>query len=173
MYGVYRDKDMVGDDQNGNPFSGFNKEETYGFTLGGPIIKDRLFFFANYEKFKRGAPGPDLLNSPYGRGLITDADIAAVQTAAQAMGFDAGSLSGAEQLDTDIEEYAVKLDWNINDNHRASLRYSKLTQDVAKLPPTSWSSSISLSTHWFNQNKTLRVQLHNFSVTGLRTSPPS
>ena len=153
LYGVYRDKDMVGDDRNGNPFNGFNEEETYGFTFGGPIVKDRLFFFANYEKFKRSAPGPDLANTPYGAGRITDADIAAIQSAAQVWGFDAGSLDGVDSLNTDIEEYAVKLDWNINDNHRASLRYSKMEQDVAKLPPSSWSSAISLNTHWFNQYK--------------------
>jgi len=41
-------------------------------------------------------------------------------------------------LATDIEEYAVKMDWNINEAHRANIRYSKLTQDVAKLPPSSW-----------------------------------
>ena len=154
VYGVYRDHNMVGDDPNGRPFTGFNKEETYGLTFGGPIVKDKLFFFANYEKFKRGAPGPDLLNSPYGRGQITDTDIAEVRAAAQAWGFDPGTLAGAESLGTDIEEYAVKFDWNINDNHRANLRYSKLTQDVAKLPPSSWNSQISLSSHWFNQNKT-------------------
>ena len=154
VYGVYRDSDMVGDDQSGNPFTGFDSEETYGFTLGGPIIKDKLFFFANYEKFKRGAPGPDLINTPYGKGLITDANIAAIQAAASTWGFDAGSLVGAEAADTNIEEYALKLDWNINDNHRASLRYSKMEQDVAKLPPSSWSSAISLSSHWYNQNKT-------------------
>ncbi|MCA0196669.1 MAG: TonB-dependent receptor [Proteobacteria bacterium] len=154
LYGVYRSNDMVGDDQNGNPFTGFNKEETFGATFGGPIVKDKLFFFANYEKFKRGAPGPDLVNTPYGRGQITDANIAAIQAAAKTWGFDAGSLVGAEAADTDIEEYAVKLDWNINDSHRASVRYSKMSQDVAKLPPSSWSSAISLSSHWYNQNKT-------------------
>ena len=153
LYGVYRDADMVGDDRNGNAFNGFNKEETYGFTFGGPLVKDKLFFFANYEKFTRGAPGPDLENTPYGRGQISDADIAAIQAAANTWGFDAGSLEGADTLDTDIEEYAVKLDWNINDNHRASFRYSKMEQDVAKLPPSSWNNAISLSTHWYNQNK--------------------
>ncbi len=153
LYGVYRDKDMVGDDRNGNSFNGFNEEETYGFTLGGPILKDKLFFFANYEKFKRGAPGPDLANTPYGAGRITDTDIAAIRAAATTWGFDAGSLDGVESLNTDIEEYAVKLDWNISDNHRANFRYSKMEQDVAKLPPSSWSSAISLNTHWYNQYK--------------------
>lgn len=153
VYGVYRDKDMVGDDRQGNKFNGFNEEETYGFTLGGPVVKDKLFFFVNYEKFTRSAPGPDLANTPYGKGFITEADIAAIQAAARDWGFDAGSLDGVESLDTDIEEYAVKFDWNINESHRASFRYSKLEQNVAKLPPSSWSSAISLNSHWFNQYK--------------------
>ncbi len=153
VYGVYRSDDMVGDDVDGNDFAGFNKEETFGATFGGPIIKDKLFFFANYEKFTRGAPGPDLLNSPYGRGQITDDDIADIREAAAAWGFDAGQLVGADTADTDIEEYAIKLDWNISDAHRASLRYSKMEQDVAKIPPSSWNSAVSLSTHWYNQNK--------------------
>src|SRR5690606_24382323 len=155
VYGVYRDKDMVGNDQDGNHFTGFNEEVTYGLTFGGPIIKDKLFFFANYERFKRGAPGPDIVNTPYGRGQITDTDIAAIQEAARARwNFESGSLVGAEAADTEIEEKPVKIDWNISDNHRASLRYSKMEQDVAKLPPSSWNSAISLSTHWYNQNKT-------------------
>jgi outer membrane receptor for ferrienterochelin and colicin len=154
VYGVYRDQDMVGKDRNDQYFKGFDKEETYGFTLGGPLLKDKLFFFANYEKFKRGAPGPDLANTPFGRGQITAQNIADVQAAAAAKGFDAGSLSGVESLDTDIEEYALKLDWNISENHRASLRYSKLEQNVAKLPPSNWNNAISLSSHWYNQAKT-------------------
>src|SRR5690606_36507429 len=125
---------MVGDDRNGNDFTGFKDEKTYGATFGGPLIKDTLFFFVNYEKFKRAAPGADVLNSPYGTGDITDADIAEIQSIAQNVwGFNAGSLEGASALGTDIEEYAAKLDWNINENHRASFRYSKLAQDVAMI----------------------------------------
>ncbi|HQZ61197.1 MAG TPA: TonB-dependent receptor [Dokdonella sp.] len=155
VYGVYRNDDMVGDDRNGNDFTGFKDEKTYGATFGGPLIKDTLFFFLNYEKFERKAPGPDILNSPYGRGQITDADISRVQQIARdTWGFDAGSLAGVDSLGTDIEEYAAKIDWNINESHRLSFRYSKMAQDVAKLPPASWNSSVSLNTHWYNQNKT-------------------
>ncbi len=154
VYGVYRNDNMVGDDRNGNDFTGFKDEKTYGATFGGPLIKDTLFFFVNYEKFKRSAPGADVLNSPYGTGDITDADIAQIQSIAQNVwGFNAGSLEGASALGTDIEEYAAKLDWNINENHRASFRYSKLAQDVAKIPNFN-STSVSLNTHWYNQNKT-------------------
>ena len=46
-------------------------------------------------------------------------------------GFDAGDLVGG---DTNLEEYALKLDWNINDDHRASFRYAKSEQSQANLP---------------------------------------
>ena len=154
VYGVYRNDSMIGDDPDGNEFNGFKDEKTYGVTFGGPLIKDTLFFFVNYERFKRAAPGADLINSPLGDGGITAEQIAQVQSVAQnTWGFDAGSLSGAEALGTDIEEYAGKIDWNINDDHRLSFRYSKLSQDVPKIPNFN-DSRVSLSSHWYNQNKT-------------------
>jgi len=148
-----RDGDWVREDLQGEEFNGFDEEETYGFTLGGPIMKDKLFFFANYEQFTRAAPGTSLAGTPYGRGEITDDDIARVQAAAQGYGFDAGGLIPPASSETDIEEYALKLDWNINENHRAALRYSKLEQVVPKLPGIG-NSSIALSSYWYDQNKT-------------------
>src|SRR5690606_32700829 len=68
VYGVYRNDDMVGEDPDGNQFNGFQDEKTYGLTFGGPLIKDTLFFFVNYEKFERSAPGADVINSPLGDG---------------------------------------------------------------------------------------------------------
>ncbi|GHD74866.1 Oar protein [Luteimonas padinae] len=152
-YYTVRDGDWVRDELRGVDFAGFNKEETYGFTLGGPIIKDRLFFFANYEQFKRERPGTSLSGTPYGDGDITDADVQRVIAAANRFGFDPGSLNPPSISETDIEEYAVKLDWNINDNHRAALRYSKTEEVVPKLVGFG-SSSISLSSYWYDQNKT-------------------
>ena len=154
VYYTLRDKDWVADDldeNGGGNFAGFDQEETYGLTFGGPILKDRLFFFANYEKFTRSAPGTSLTGTPYGLGRITDADIARVQAAASAFGFDAGSLD-APANKTDVEEYAVKLDWNISDNHRAAFRYSQMEEVVPKFPGIG-SGNISLSSHWYDQAK--------------------
>lgn len=154
LYYAYRDKDWVRSDLRGVKFNGFNDEETYGGTFSGPLVKDRLFFFANYEKYTRTAPGISLSNTPYGRGQITDADIAAAQQIARDVwGFDTGGLATAADSKTEIEEYAVKLDWNISDDHRASLRYSKLDQSVLRQPGIG-TSSISLSTHWYDHVKT-------------------
>ncbi|MBJ6978781.1 MULTISPECIES: carboxypeptidase regulatory-like domain-containing protein [unclassified Luteimonas] len=152
-YYTVRDGDWVRDELRGIDFNGFDKEETYGFTFGGPIIKDRLFFFANYEQFKRERPGTSLSGTPYGDGDITDGDIQRVIAASNAFGFDPGSFNPPSISETDIEEYAVKLDWNINDNHRAALRYSKTEEVVPKLVGFG-GSSVSLSSYWYDQNKT-------------------
>ena len=157
MYYVYRDNDWVRDNTNGTPFAGFQDEETYGVTFGGPLIKDTLFFFANYEQFTRNAPGPSF--GPTGSGAsnevaITDAQIAEIQDIASSVwGFDAGTLNVPDALKTDVEEYAIKLDWNINEDHRASYRYSKLEQTDPILPGFT-SRSLSLNSHWYNQVKT-------------------
>lgn len=154
VYGSYRDGDWFGDNPDGTPFNGFTKEKTYGMTLGGPVIKDKLFFFANYEKFEQGAPGADLASTAYGKAnaVINDAYIARAQQIAQNYGIDAGSLNS--NGNTDLEEYALKLDWNINDQHRASLRYSKLDQSKLRINGMA-SSSVSLSSYWYQHDKSI------------------
>lgn len=168
VYGTYRDGDWFGDypariagsttDVTGLPFDEYSKESTYGMTLGGPIIKDTLFFFANYEKMKQsdiGPAGQSLGINPLDAGTVDfDAsDLAEVQRIAQDVwGFDAGGLSGSG--DTELEEYALKLDWNINENHRANLRYSKLEQNRIR-PEAPTASVLSLSSNWFNHVKTV------------------
>src|SRR5690606_23612016 len=138
----------------GAPFNGFTSEETWGVTFGGPVVKDRLFFFANYEKFTQAAPGHDLSTTALGgpAPVIDMDDIARAQEIAQGYGFNAGGLGSS--ADTNLEEYALRLDWNINDNHRASLRYSKLVQDKLRIQGMG-SSSVSLSSYWYTHEKSV------------------
>ena len=155
LYGTYRDGDWFGKNPEGKPFAGFDKEETYGVTFGGPIIKDRLFFFANYEKFRQSAPGTDISTTALGKPnpMITASDVARAQSIASSKwGFDAGTLES--NGNTDLEEYALKLDWNISDNHRASLRYSNLVQSKLRVQGMG-SQSVGLSSYWFQQEKTV------------------
>ncbi len=155
VYYTYRDKDWVRDDLRGVEFNGFESEETYGGTFGGPLLKDRLFFFVNYEKYTRDAPGVGLGDTPFGRGQITQADITrAQQIARDQYGIDIGDL-GVPDATTEIEEKAAKIDWNINDYHRAAFRYSELDQNVVRFPGIG-GGSVSLSTHWYNQPKTFK-----------------
>ncbi|MCL7714199.1 TonB-dependent receptor [Stenotrophomonas mori] len=154
VYGAYRNKDdMVRRRLEGDKgdFNGFDDEKTYGLTFGGPIVKDKLFFFANYEKYERSAPGVSVSDSPYGKGSITDADISEVQGIMSGLGYNIGGLN-APANKTEIEEYAVKLDWNINENHRAALRYNKMEQSVMRFPGMG-TGTVSLSSHWYAQPK--------------------
>ncbi len=168
VYGTYRDGDWFGDyparvagstiDVTDQKFDEFDDESTWGVTLGGPIIKDKLFFFANYEKFKQtniGPAGKTLGTNPLAdsNAQFTAAEVAEVQRIAREVwGFEPGDLSGGG--DTELEEYALKLDWNISDAHRASLRYSKLEQNRVR-PEASTASILALSSNWFNHVKTV------------------
>ncbi|KAF1698307.1 Oar protein [Pseudoxanthomonas jiangsuensis] len=167
VYGKYRDGDWFGDyparvagastDITGLPFDEFTKDTTYGMTLGGPVIQDKLFFFANYEKTVQadiGTPGGSQGTNPLDAGAdFNAADVAEVQRIArEEWGFEPGALSGSG--DTELEEYALKLDWNINEDHRASLRYSKLEQNRVR-PEASTSSVLALSSNWYNHAKTV------------------
>ena len=168
VYTTYRDGDWFGDyparvagsttNVTGLPFDEYDEEQTWGMTLGGPLVKDKLFFFANYEKFKQtniGPAGKSQGTNPLAAGGadFDAADLAEVQRIARDVwGFEPGSLSGGG--DTELEEYALKLDWNISDAHRASMRYSKLEQNRVR-PEASTASVLSLSSNWFNHVKTV------------------
>jgi len=156
LYYSMRDKDWVRTRLQGEEFNGFDKEETYGFTFGGPLIKDRLFFFGNYERYVRSAAGASLTGTPYGRGDITDADVAALRAAAQTLGFDPGGLSPPGRDKTEIEEYALKLDWNISEQHRAAIRYNKIEQNVLRFPGIG-PREVSFSGYWHAQPKTYKT----------------
>ncbi len=153
VYGTYRDGDWFGDNPEGQKFNGFTKEETYGMTVGGPIVKDKLFFFANYEKFKQAAPGADLSGTALGKAnpQFTLADVTRAQQIAEGYGIAAGGLES--NGDTEMEEYALKLDWNISDNHRANIRYSKIDQSKLRINGMT-TSSASLSSYWYQHDKT-------------------
>lgn len=152
LYGKYRDGDWFGKDPTGKVFNGFTKETDYGLTFGGPIVKDKLFFFVNYDKFHQGAPGADIAGSPLGNGAISQADLDDAVATAKGYGMDPGTLESTGDLD--LEEYAAKIDWNINDNHRFNFRYSHLEQSKLRINGFN-SSQASLSSYWYQHAKTI------------------
>ena len=156
VYYVYRNDDMSGDrffrrPDRYQPPPVF-KDSTIGFTLGGPIIKDRLFFFVGYEELKSNRNAP--IFGPIGSGLtevgITPAQVSAAQAAATARGFDIGTFSSAGDLT--VKDTLVKVDWNISDSHRASLRYSN-TEEAQPIFPGFSSTTFSLSSRLFTTEK--------------------
>ncbi|MCW8926547.1 MAG: TonB-dependent receptor [Xanthomonadales bacterium] len=104
-----------------------NYEETnYGANLGGPLVKDRLFFFAAYEKSEKPrflARGPAGSGNGEVRDWLSQADYDRVDQIARTLyNYDTGGMPGNGSVET--EKYMVRLDWNISENHNASLIYN-------------------------------------------------
>jgi len=122
------DDSLSGDESDGVSIDiGDFAEDTYGFTFGGPIIQDKLFFFANYEKFETTVPAnAQPLSAIPG---VTQSDIDNVTSILQnEYGFDPGEFAVS---DTDEDEKRLlKVDWYLNDDHRAVATYQYAKTDV-------------------------------------------
>jgi Carboxypeptidase regulatory-like domain len=161
IYYVWRDDGLVGKRYNRSTGAYFDapsfKEDTKGFTLGGPIIKDTLFFFGSYEEFKSSRTSPTF--GPLGSattnvGISQSAIDQAISIARTTWGFDAGVSAVPQGLEVSVKDTLLKLDWNINDNHRANLRYTKTEQLEPNIVGFS-ATGLSLSSWWYNQAKTI------------------
>lgn len=123
----YTDDSLRGDSLEGDDIDQGDFDETrYGASLGGPIIKDRLWFFAAYEKldgantFDRGPAGSGAAREIAG---VSQAQYDEILDIAQNIyNYDPGGLPAS--LDNDDEKFFVKLDLAINDNHRAAVSYN-------------------------------------------------
>ena len=102
------------------------KESMFGFTLGGPIIKNKLFFFANFEKSNKEYP------TQYGLGAegskvpvdLANEILSNISELAQKQGVTYnGAYSDADRYIKSTKA-GVKLNWNINDFNKFSLRWS-------------------------------------------------
>ena len=161
VYYVWRDDNLVGDRYNrttGEYFAAPSfKEDTKGFTLGGPILKDRLFFFASYEEFKSSRSSPDfgpLGSSRTNVGISQSSIDQAIAISRSVYNIDVGSDTVPTGLAVSVKDALLKLDWNISDTHRASLRYTKTEQSEPNIAGFS-ATGLSLSSWWWNQEKTL------------------
>jgi hypothetical protein len=99
------------------------ERQTWGATLGGPIIKNKLFFFLNYEKFESISAGRDPNFAPANEQQILDR-LTAISTAAGKT-IDWGDIvTGKTTNASEDEKITAKVDWQINNDHRLSVRYT-------------------------------------------------
>ena len=113
----YTDDSLIGDKAKGQDFEfGEFDEIRYGLTLGGPIIKDKLFFFAAYEKLEGANTYPN--TSVTLNNVSNDTVNEIAEIARDVYQYDPGFI--ADNFPNSDEKILVKLDWNINNNHRAA-----------------------------------------------------
>ena len=99
-----------------------NEEETYGASFSGALVQDKLFFFTSYEKWEEEISFNYDLNTLSNHDVTTE-ELSQVLAAMQDVYGLADTAGSAPVPDSD-EKTLVKLDWNINDNHRADFTYS-------------------------------------------------
>lgn len=95
--------------------------KTYGFRVGGPIIKDKLFYFVNAEIQRDETPQPFSFSNY--AGAASQADINDFIAALNGFGYNPGSYENVIQ-ELQAERFFIKFDYNINQNHRVSIRHS-------------------------------------------------
>ena len=147
VYTYFQNQDTRGNKINGEDLGARPQESktVYGVTLGGPIIKNKLFFFVNYEQTKEpgqvikyhGNSGDEAVKGNVSRTTL--ADLAAVQKyMSDKYGYDTGSYTDFPG-DKSNRKFLARIDWNIVQGHRLSLRYN-YTKNTAWNAPNGNSS---------------------------------
>jgi hypothetical protein len=140
-YGYFRNQDLLGNNVRGdpvvaNPDLSFGQ---YGGLISGPIIKDKLFFFANGEINRRDDPGTNFVadtdgNIEPGESRV---DATVMEQISQRMmnvyGYETGPFEGFTHS-TESDKILFKLDWNISPSDNFVFRYNFLDAK-REIPP--------------------------------------
>ncbi len=103
-------------------------EKVKGFRIGAPIIKNKLFIFANYEKLEKTEPGTTWIStgSPLSGSQISRPTYTELETLSKFMkekfDYTTGPWEGYNNA-TISEKFLIRTDWNINDMHKLTARY--------------------------------------------------
>lgn len=139
VYGFYRNESMTGKkvDKNKQVVPDLSQLQA-GFSLGGPIMKDKLFFFVNFETEQRSDQASSYVarnsanagNSNTSR--VLESDLQQVSNILKSrFGYDTGPYQGFT-LDQKSYKWLLKLDWNITSDHRLSFTYNGLDATKGK-----------------------------------------
>ena len=143
-YVYHKNENMQGDAVYGEQITGArnkNRSTTYGFTAGGPIVKNKLFFFVNGEYSKI----PSIVNRWRGStdgvadpdNYVSRTRLSDLQRVSEYVkskyGYDTGSWTDFPANENNMKILA-RLDWNISQKHKLALRYNYTKNNVWNSP---------------------------------------
>lgn len=141
VYGYYKNQDYIGRNVGDIKLAPQpdQKSTVYGGTIGGPIIKNKLFFFINGEKEERVAPPLTSFRPTGGTpgGNTSSVKIDSLRKFSDYLrtkyGYETGGYDGLPNAE--IKNYKIlgRIDWNINTVHKVTLKYSQMVGDDDRL----------------------------------------
>ena len=155
VYGFGNNQSLIGHHYPYSDGTGYapkyQKQEQYqwGVTLGGPIIKNKLFFFVNYENANKTYPNLNGYRQAGSRVNPDEADdvLQKVKDMAQRQGLSYDGTFANPDIYTKSNKLGAKIDWNINDFNKFSFRWSYV--DAKQLNAVSSSSSLNDDHYYF------------------------
>ena len=147
--------------------------DTYGLTLGGPILKDKLFFFVNGEIEDNVTTGPAARagngGTPY---TVTNRrpQLEELESLSSYMQDTYGLTTGPWQgynVKTPAYRFLARLDWNINDNHKFNIRFTKSNRKVSNNASASRSIGSNQATAIYGGNQNSYGSLTNYSMNSM------
>ncbi|MEP6713813.1 MAG: TonB-dependent receptor, partial [Ferruginibacter sp.] len=125
VYYLYRNEQLTGKTPTGDKELasrlGKFENKTYGFRVGGPIIKNKLFYFINAELQKDLRPQP-FDTSLYKGNTRPGVILGLADTLRQKYNYDPGEfINNPEKVNA--TRITAKIDWNLSENNKLSLSY--------------------------------------------------
>ncbi len=147
VYHFFKNDGLIGRSVKGEKIGGRQEssQKTTGFRVGGPIIKNKLFFFINAEKINSEGPSAGAVNlwrasetgvADVAKNItrVKRSDLEAVSNHLRNQwGYDPGAYEGyANKAESSTESILARIDWNINQNHKLAVRYNRTVNDIPR-----------------------------------------
>ena len=137
VYAFYRDDGMIGNGPDDFPELGKYQDFNYGFRLGGPILRDKIFYFVNADFSRRDQPTGYSIDGSSGiqfaNGTLTE-EAQRFQSIMEGYGLDIGGFNEFTRV-TDSDKLFARFDLNLGTSNNLTLRHNWVDANNVRLYP--------------------------------------